>query len=119
MAFTDLNSEDRLVQQTFAEHLERKLGWESAYARNEETFGPEGKLGRRDLYDSLCGLIAERARWTEWEQTQAKVETLILDHVIMLLPTPPFTDVEKQILAELVYLHVWSQSESGRFGASA
>ena len=43
---TDINSEDRLVQQTFAEHLERVLGWESVYAYNAETFGPLGTLGR-------------------------------------------------------------------------
>jgi len=43
---TDLNSEDRLVQQTFAEHLEKGLGWESVYAYNNETFGPHGTLGR-------------------------------------------------------------------------
>jgi type I restriction enzyme R subunit len=36
-----------------------------------------------------------------------------------LLPTPPFTDEEKQTLADQVYRHVWSQSESGRFGAAA
>jgi len=34
MAITDINSEDRLVQQTFAEHLEKVLGWESLYACN-------------------------------------------------------------------------------------
>ena len=28
---TDVNSEDRLVQQTFAEHLRDKLRWESVY----------------------------------------------------------------------------------------
>lgn len=48
MAYTDINSEDRLVQQTFAEHLEGVLGWESVYAYNAETFGPDGTLGRRD-----------------------------------------------------------------------
>jgi len=42
---TDINSEDRLVQQTFAEHLEKVLGWESVYAYNAETFGPNGTLG--------------------------------------------------------------------------
>ena len=46
MAFTDINSEDRLVQKTFAEHLENALGWESVYAWNDETFGPDGTLGR-------------------------------------------------------------------------
>lgn len=29
---TDINSEDRLVQQTFAAHLEKVLGWNSVYA---------------------------------------------------------------------------------------
>jgi type I restriction enzyme R subunit len=48
MAFTDINSEDRLVQATFAEHLEKALGWQSVYAWNEESFGPEGTLGRAD-----------------------------------------------------------------------
>ena len=33
---TDINSEDRLVQQTFAEHLEKVLGWDSIYAWNHD-----------------------------------------------------------------------------------
>ncbi|HBJ85101.1 MAG TPA: type I restriction endonuclease subunit R, partial [Verrucomicrobiales bacterium] len=48
MAYTDINSEDQLVQTTFAEHLRDVLGWESVYAYNEETFGPDGTLGRTD-----------------------------------------------------------------------
>ncbi|HOX69743.1 MAG TPA: type I restriction endonuclease subunit R [Burkholderiaceae bacterium] len=51
MAYTDVNSEDRLVQATFAEHLEHTLGWESVYAWNQETFGPDSLLGRRDTRD--------------------------------------------------------------------
>ena len=43
---TDVNSEDRLVQATFATHLESALGWRSVYAFNTETFGPTGLLGR-------------------------------------------------------------------------
>jgi hypothetical protein len=43
---TDINSEDRLVQKTFADHLRDRLGWESVYAYNAETFGPHGTLGR-------------------------------------------------------------------------
>jgi hypothetical protein len=35
-------------RQTFAEHLEKVLGWESVYAWNQETFGPDGTLGRQD-----------------------------------------------------------------------
>jgi len=46
MAVTDINSEDRLVQKTFAEHLEQALGWDSIYAYNTETVGPQGTLGR-------------------------------------------------------------------------
>lgn len=51
MAYTDINSEDRLVQATFADHLESALGWDSVYAWNDETFGPEGTLGRADTRD--------------------------------------------------------------------
>ena len=43
---TDINSEDRLVQQAFADYLEKVLRWDSVYAYNTETFGPQGTLGR-------------------------------------------------------------------------
>jgi type I restriction enzyme R subunit len=41
-------TEDTLVQQTTADYLRDELGWESVYAYSEETFGPEGTLGRKD-----------------------------------------------------------------------
>jgi type I restriction enzyme R subunit len=46
LALTGINSEDRLVQKTFAEHLHDVLGWETVYAYNGETFDPNGTLGR-------------------------------------------------------------------------
>lgn len=45
---TGINTEDRLVQKTIAEYLEQKLGWENIYAWNDETFGPNGTLGRKN-----------------------------------------------------------------------
>jgi type I restriction enzyme R subunit len=56
MAYTNINSEDRLVQAIFAEHLEKALGWDSVYAWNEETFGPTGTLGRADT----CEVVLRR-----------------------------------------------------------
>lgn len=65
MAYTDINSEDRLVQATFADHLEKVLGWDSVYAWNQETFGAGSTLGRaserevvlvRDLRAALAKL---------------------------------------------------------------
>jgi type I restriction enzyme R subunit len=53
MALTPINSEDRLVQATFADHLNEKLGWESVYAWNDETFGPTGTLGRKDTTEAV------------------------------------------------------------------
>ena len=53
MAVTPINSEDRLVQATFADHLERVLGWDSIYAWNQETFGPGGTLGRADTKEAV------------------------------------------------------------------
>lgn len=40
-------NEDTLVQQTTAEYLEDQLRWDSVFAYNNETFGPEGTLGRK------------------------------------------------------------------------
>ena len=41
-------SEDTLAQETTANYLRDKLGWDSIYAYNTETFGKEGTLGRKD-----------------------------------------------------------------------
>ena len=53
MAVTPINSEDRLVQATFAEHLEKVLGWKNVYAWNTETFGSDGSLGRTDAKQAV------------------------------------------------------------------
>ena len=53
MAVTGINSEDRLIQETFAQHLEEKLGWDSVYAWNQETFGSDGTLGRADTKETV------------------------------------------------------------------
>ena len=50
---TDINSEDRLVQKTFADHLNDALGWDSVYAYNAETFGPQSLLGRASERDAV------------------------------------------------------------------
>ena len=61
MAFTNINSEDRLVQKTFADHLHDKLGWESVYAWNDESFGPQGTLGRADAREVV---LTRDLKWT-------------------------------------------------------
>lgn len=53
MAATGVNNEDRLVQKTFSDHLKDKLGWESVYAFNNESFGPGGTLGRKDTTEAV------------------------------------------------------------------
>ena len=53
MAVTPINSEDRLVQTTFAKHLEETLDWDSIYTWNKETFGPDGTLGRDDTSQAV------------------------------------------------------------------
>src|SRR5438093_128088 len=90
---TDINSEDRLVQKTFADHLRDVLGWESIYAFNEETFGPSGTLGRaserdavlvRDLREALKRLnpdLPETAREEALEElTRVDYARSLLQH---------------------------------------
>ena len=50
---TDIHSEDRLVQATFAAHLKDNLAWDTVYAFNDETFGPGGTLGRKDTTEAV------------------------------------------------------------------
>ena len=38
-------TEGTLVQQTTAEYLENRLGWDSVYAHNHEDFGHDSLLG--------------------------------------------------------------------------
>lgn len=40
-------TEDTLVQETTAHYLRDQLGWESIFAYNTETLGPDGTLGRK------------------------------------------------------------------------
>ena len=64
MAYTDINGEDRLVQATFAEHLEHQLGWESVYAWNSETFGPDGTLRAGPAQATWCWCAICGRRWS-------------------------------------------------------
>ena len=63
MAVTPVNSEDRLVQATFAQHLERALGWDSIYAWNEETFGSDGTDPPPSEWSTLRLWNEEDRRW--------------------------------------------------------
>jgi type I restriction enzyme, R subunit len=71
------------------------------------------KRASQTLLASLRKLIAPLQRWTEKEQTQAEVEVLILDYLFQALPTPPFSEKEKQDAAKQVYQHVWQQGADG------
>jgi len=67
------------------------------------------KQASRSLLASIQQLIAPLERWTDKEQTQAEVETFILDHLFLNLPSPPFTEEEKQRVARQIYEHIWQQ----------
>jgi type I restriction enzyme, R subunit len=75
------------------------------------------KLESRNLLTRLREVIETVDRWTEKEQTQAEVKSLILDHVFATLPDPPFSAAEKEAAADRLYQHVWQLSASGGFAA--
>ena len=76
------------------------------------------KQASRELLVAVKARLAELDRFWEKEQTKGEVETLILDHVHTNLPTPPFTDNDKKLVAANVYAHIWQQAVSGTFGAA-
>lgn len=68
------------------------------------------KQASRELLAGVLAVIAPLDHWTEKEQTQAEVQTFILDHVYQTLPEPPYSADEKEQVARQVYRHVWQQS---------
>lgn len=89
---TDVNGEDRLVQQTFAEHLRDTLRWESVYAWDQETFGPAGLLGRASLRDVVLvrdlrvALARLNPEIPEAAREQAVDKLTRVDHSRSLIP---------------------------------
>jgi type I restriction enzyme R subunit len=77
------------------------------------------KQASQELLASLQTRLAELDRFWEKEQTKADVQVFIMDQIYTNLPTPPFTDEEKELIASNVYAHVWQQAMSGNFGRHA
>ena len=78
---TDINSEDRAVQQTFAEYLHQKLGWDSLYAWNQESFGPDSLLGR----ESMREVVLARDLRTAIEKLNADLPASAVDEAVRKL----------------------------------
>jgi len=71
------------------------------------------KQASQSLLLSIRDLLAPMEHWTRNAQTQAEVETSILDWLFETLPRPPFSEDETNALAGRLYEHVWQQSEAG------
>ena len=71
------------------------------------------KQASRDLLAKLQDVLRSMEHWTLNAQTQAEVETLILDHLYVTLPHPPFTDDDTKQMAARVYDYVWQRSAAG------
>ncbi|KZC37531.1 UNVERIFIED_ORG: deoxyribonuclease, partial [Rhodanobacter sp. FW104-R5] len=71
------------------------------------------KQASRDLLAAIQQRLGQLDRFWEKEQTKADVETFILDKVYADLPTPPFTEADKQAAADHIYQHVWQQALRG------
>jgi len=71
------------------------------------------KQASRELLDEIVELIKPIANWTAKEQTQAEVQTFILDHIYSELPDRSYSLDDKQVTAELVYQYILQQGRSG------
>ena len=68
---------------------------------------------------SIRSILADLDRFWEKEQTKGEVLTFILDAIYPNLPTPPYTEEEKELIAANVYAHASRQAMSGAPGWSA
>jgi len=85
----------------------------------EKTARERIKQASKELLAALQTRLAELDRFREKEQTKGDVLVFIMDKVFMNLPTPPFTEEEKELVANNVYAHVWQQAMSGQFARAA
>jgi type I restriction enzyme R subunit len=77
------------------------------------------KLVSQKMLKALQDLLAPLEQWTQKEQTQAEVEIFILDQLYEMLPSPPYTENDKQAAAKEVYSFIWNTSTSSVYlGAS-
>ena len=77
------------------------------------------KQSSRRLLVAIKTRLAEVDRFWEKEQTKAEIEVIILDEIVANLPTPPFTEEEKNAVASNVYDHIWQQAVRGEFAMAA
>ena len=115
MALTDINSEDRLVQQTFADHLRDELRWESIYAYNAETFGPQGTLGRANEREVV--LVRDmRAAEQGLSEDELTLFDLLFQENISKSDREKLKQASKSLLGSLRELlkpmHAWTQNTS-------
>jgi type I restriction enzyme, R subunit len=71
------------------------------------------KQTSREPLAKLRALLAKMELWTRNAQTQAEVETFILDNLYAALPRPPSAEEEMQRVAAQVCEYVWQRSSSG------
>ncbi len=86
-------TEDNLVQQITAEYLERRLGWESVYTYNTETFGPDGTLGRageEEVVLTRCLRLALEKLNPDFRAVPKRYRTLIPEYVKDYVPLNRF-----------------------------
>jgi type I restriction enzyme R subunit len=76
------------------------------------------KQASQELLRELQKLLAPLEQWTQKEQTQAEVEVFILDLLYRRLPSPPFTEQDKQAAAKEVYSFVWNASTASAFASA-
>ena len=71
------------------------------------------KQASKRLLEEILRIIGPIDRWVEKETTRGMVESAINDEIFRVLPTPPFSEAEKQALALKLFDHVMGQSLNG------
>ena len=73
------------------------------------------KDASRSLLAELERSVAELDRWTQKEQTQAEIRSLIFDRIHQSLPTPPYSESDKEAAAHSTFLLIFQKSQNGDF----
>jgi len=77
------------------------------------------KQASKQLLASIRAVLASLPHWTANTQTRAEVEVAIRDHLVELLPIPPYTPQDTETAYQRIYEYVWARSAAGDLFAAA
>lgn len=89
-------SEDKLVQETTINYFHDKLGWDTAFAYNDEVLGENGTFGRRSYKEIILPKQLKRALQKLNPNLDDKIYQIAIDKITNISTTKTLNQINKE-----------------------